>query len=151
MKAYDRASALFWLFLSVAVFIESLRMGIGSLHNPGMGFMAFGASGFLGIFSLILLVQTFLRQEEGEAKPLFAGTLWKRVSLALIALLVYAIVVPTAGYLISTFLLMSFLYWVVRGQKWWWVLVSSVLTTLISYYIFSKWLNCQFPDGFFGL
>ena len=42
MKTYDRRTGLFWLALSISVFIESLRLGIGTLHNPGKGFMAFG-------------------------------------------------------------------------------------------------------------
>jgi hypothetical protein len=30
------------------------------------------------------------------------------------------------------------------------VFVSSILTTILTYLVFSKWLNCQFPDGLFG-
>jgi putative tricarboxylic transport membrane protein len=151
VKTYDQGSSLFWLVFSICVLVESLRLKIGTLHDPGMGFMSFGASGLLGILSIILLIQTFFKKEETKIAPLFLGTLWGRVFLVIIALLIYSRLMPIAGYLISTFLLMSFLYWIVKGQKWWWVLVSSFLTTTISYYIFSKWLNCQFPEGFFGL
>jgi len=144
-------SSLFWLVFSVSVLIESLRLGIGKPRNPGTGFIAFGASGLLGILSLVLFLKTTLKKEEGPRESIFAGRVWKRVLFALIALVIYANAMPIAGYLISTFLLMSFLFWIVRGQKWWWVLASSFLTTLISYCVFSKWLNCQFPEGFFGL
>ena len=149
MKSNDRGTGLFWLALSIAVFTESLRLGVGTVRNPGMGFMALGASGLLGILSLLLFLQTFLRKEEAKTSSLFSGTLWKRVLLVLIALLIYSRLLPVAGYLISTFLLMSFLFWIVRGQKWWWVLISSFLTTLVTYVVFSKWLNCQFPENFF--
>ena len=151
MKTYDQGSSLFWLVFSICVLIESLRLGIGKLHDPGMGFMSFGASGLLGILSLIQGIQTSFKKGEAKIEPLFLGTLWGRVFLVIIALLVYSRLMPIAGYLISTFLLMSFLFWIVKGQKWWWVLVSSFLTTIISYYVFSKWLNCQFPEGFFAL
>jgi hypothetical protein len=70
--------------------------------------------------------------------------------LSLTALLIYAKLMPVAGYLLSTFLLMSFLFWIVRGKKWWWVLISSSLTTLITYYVFSVWLKGQFPEGLFS-
>jgi hypothetical protein len=113
--------------------------------------MAFGASGLLGIFSLMLFLKTFLKKGEEKTEPLFAGTLWGRVIIILIALLIYAKVMPLAGYLVSTFLLMTFLYWLARGQRWWWVLVSSFLTTTLTYFVFSKCLNLQFPIGFFGL
>ena len=116
-----------------------------------MGFIAFGASGLLGILSLILLFQRILKKEEFKMESLFPGKLWRRVLYVLIALLTYSQLMPWGGYLLSTFLLMSFLFWIVRGQRWWWVLVSSLLSTVITYYLFSKWLNCQFPEGFFGL
>lgn len=151
MKRYDQGSSLFWLIIAIFVFNESLHLGTGTFRNPGMGFMALGASGMLGILSLTLFIKTTLEKEEVKAEPLFSGKLWKRVPFALIALLTYVKLMPVLGYLISTFLLMSFLFWIVRGSKWWWVLILSSLTTIISYCIFSKWLNCQFPQGLFGL
>jgi hypothetical protein len=151
MKTYDRVSSLFWLFLSIFVCIESIRLGIGTLRHPDMGFMAFGVSVLLGILSLTLFLQTILKKEEAETKPFFAGKLWRRVFLVLIAILIYSKLMPVVGYLISTFLLMSFLFWLVKGQRWWWVLILSSLTSLITYYVFSVWLKCQFPEGLFGL
>jgi hypothetical protein len=42
MKVYDQGSSLFWLLSSVFVFIESNRLGIGTLQNPETGFISFG-------------------------------------------------------------------------------------------------------------
>jgi hypothetical protein len=151
MKNLDRGTSLFWLVLSILVCIESVRLGIGTLRNPGMGLMAFGASALLGILSITLFLQTFLKTEEAKTESLFAGKLWTRVLLVLIALMIYAKILPLAGYLVGTFLLMSFIFWMAQFKKWWWVLVSSFLTTVITYYVFSVWLNCQFPQGLFGL
>ena len=150
MKTYDRWSSLFCLAFSLIVLIESLRLGTGTLQDPGMGFMAFGSSGLLGILSLVLFLQTVFKSEKSKTEPLFSGYLWKRVLFVLIALLIYAKLMPVVGYLIGTFLLMSLLFWIVKAQKWWWVLVSSFLTTLATYYVFSIWLNCQFPEGLLG-
>jgi hypothetical protein len=151
MKTYDQISSLFWLLLSISVCIESIRLGIGTPRHPDMGFMAFGASVLLGILSLTLFLQAILKKEEAKTELLFAGKLWKRVFFALIAILVYAKLMPIAGYLISTFLLMSFLFWIAQEKKWWRVLVLSFLTTLITYYVFSVWLKCQFPEGILGV
>lgn len=151
MKAYDQGSSLFWLLLSIAVFTESLRLGIGTLHNPGMGFMAFGASGLLGILSLFQFLRASLEKKKTKDDPLFAGTLWKRVLFVLIALAIYSRLMTVTGYLISTFFLMILLFWILERKKWWLVLILSFLTTFITYYVFSVWLNCQFPSGLFGL
>jgi hypothetical protein len=151
VKTYDRASSLFWLCYSIFILVESLRLGIGRLHAPGMGFMAFGSSGLLAILSLVLLVQSSSKKGEPQIQPIFTGTLWTRALFVLIALLIYSKLLPVAGYLISTFLLMSFLFWIVERQKVWRVLILSLLTTLGTYYVFSKWLNCQFPEGLLRL
>lgn len=151
MKTYDQISSLFWLTLSIFVCIESIRLGIGTLRHPDMGFMAFGVSVLLGILSLTLFFQAIFKKEEAKIESFFSGKLWRRVFFILIAILIYSNVMPVLGYLISTFLLMSFLFWIVKGQRWWGVLLLSFLTTLITYYVFSVWLMCQFPEGLFGL
>jgi len=150
MKTLDQTSSLFWLLVSIAVFIESLRLGIGTLQNPGMGFLTFSASGILGILSLLLFLQASLRRKEMKAVPFFAGPLWKRVLLVVMALIVYSKFMPVLGYLISTFLLMITLFWILERRKIRFVFVSSILATLVTYLVFSKWLNCQFPHGLFG-
>lgn len=150
MKHHEIGSSLFLLFISIFAGIGSLRLGIGTLHNPGTGFMAFGASLFLGFFGLALILRAIFDKDAPETETAFSGTLWKRVIIVLIALLIYAKVLDLAGYLISTFFLMSFLFWIVRGQKWWWILFSSFLSTLLTYYIFSKLFGGQFPEGLLG-
>ena len=151
MKACDSASSLFWLLLSLVVCVESFRLGVGTLGNPGMGFIGMGAGGLLGILSLALFVQSILKKEGIQTPRIFHGLRWKRVILILIVLLVYAKVMPVLGYLSSTFVLMTFLFWITKeGQKWWWSLVSALLMTVITYLMFSVWLNCQFPQGPFG-
>jgi hypothetical protein len=150
MKTLDRTSSLFWLLVSILVFAESLRIGTGTVQNPGMGFMTFGASGILGILSLVLFLQACFRKEDGRHKPLFAGTQWQRVLFVLLALTVYARVMPALGYLISTFLLMSLLFWLLERGRMGFVLLYALLATLFTHLVFSKWLNCQFPHGLFG-
>ncbi len=187
---YDLRSGLFWLALSIAVITGSLRMGIGTVQNPGMGFMSFWAGGLLAILSLGLLLGTILKkrrdridfyeqargslssehgEREGEApsallmegatrapvnETAHAGAWRKKVLFVLSALVAYAVIMPSAGYLIGTFLLMTFLYWFAdpTGMKWFlWCLVLSLLTTAVSYYVFSVLLNCQFPPGILGI
>jgi len=149
MKLYDRWSSLFLLALSISVCIESLNIGVGRFRNPGSGFIAFGTSVLLGILSLVLFLRSTFGKEETKI-PLLKGGVWKRGILILIALPVYAYLMPTLGYLVATFFLMFFLFWIAGGLRWWWVLASSLFTTLASHLVFSVWLSCQFPRGFLG-
>jgi len=151
VKAFDQISSLFWLVVSTAVFIESIRLGVGKIQNPGVGFMTLGASGILGILSLLLFIKAIFSKEEKKTEPLLSKGPWQSVLFVLFILCVYSVVMPTLGYLLSTFILMTSLFWVLERKKIWLVFTASFLSTLISYFVFSKWLNCQFPDGLFGL
>jgi putative tricarboxylic transport membrane protein len=151
VKLYDQASSLFWLLASISVITESLRLGVGTLHNPGMGFMTFGASGLLAILSLGVFIRASLQRETVKREPLFSGGTWRQVLCVLLALSVYSSAMPVLGYLISTFVLMTVLFWLLEKKKPGLVFASALLSTLITYFVFSKWLNCQFPDGLFGL
>ena len=151
MKTHDVASSLFWLSFSIVICADSIRMGIGTFRNPGMGFMGFWSAALLGILSLALLVQALLKKEETKASPIFKGLLWKKVVIIFVALLLYSKLMPILGYLVSTFALMSFLFWVVReGQKWWWSPIYASGITLATFLVFSVWLNGQYPQGLFS-
>jgi putative tricarboxylic transport membrane protein len=154
MRTLDLRSSFFWLLLSIAVITESLRMGIGTVQNPGMGFMSFWAGGLLAIFSLVLFLSAILKKRKSRNEAAAPGAWHKKVLFVLSALVVYAVVMPIAGYLISTFLLMTLLYWFAdpTGMRWFfWCLILAFLTTAASYYVFSVLLNCQFPPGMLGI
>jgi hypothetical protein len=117
MRIYDQVGSLFWLLIAVYVCIESLRLGLGTARSPGMGFMTFGGSVLLGIFSLIVFFQGFSKKEEPKAEAPPAGRLWIRVLIVAIALLIYSSLMSVLGYLINTFLLMIFLFGIIRKMK----------------------------------
>jgi putative tricarboxylic transport membrane protein len=151
MRTYDRAGAIFWFFFSTAVLVQSIRMGVGTLGNPGMGFMACGASGIMALLSLILLVQSFMRGKgtEEPARP-FTGLLLGRVVGFVMAVFLYVLVLPYLGYLVTTFLLMACLLLIVGRHKWWLLISFPGLSSLVSYYVFAKLFHCPFPAGIFS-
>ena len=154
MKTLDLTSSLFWLFFSSLAFVGSLRMGIGTVQSPGMGFMPAAASALLGTLSAILLVATIMRKLQEMPAGTTAAILGKGSLTVLISVLIYSIIMPKLGYLISTFLLMTFLYWYMDRNGVKGLLrsaVLSLLTTIISYYLFTVLLNCPFPAGILKL
>lgn len=147
MHADNRGSSLLFLVFSIFICAESLSLGIGKPSSPGPGFMAFGGSILLGILSLTQFLLGVFGGGETEKQSPFAGTSWQKVALVLLALLIYAKLLRIGGYLITTFLLMSFLLGIIERQKAWVILLLSFLATIGSYYFFSVLLNCQFPSG----
>jgi putative tricarboxylic transport membrane protein len=146
----DKAASIFWLCISAVVSVASFRLGLGKLSTPGSGFMPFGASVLLGILSIVCFLQAQGRTEPAEARPLFRGMLWPRVILVFIALFAYARLIPFGGYRVTTFFLLAFLFGIAGQKKAWKVALYSLITTALSYYVFSKWLNLQFPVGPLG-
>ena len=146
----DKATSVFWLCISVIVSVASFRLGLGKLSTPGSGLMPFGAAVLLGILSIVCFLQGLGRDKSTDDQPLFRGMLWPRVILVFIALFAYAQLVPFGGFRATTFLLMVFLFRIAGQKKIWKVALYSLITTALSYYVFSKWLNLQFPAGPLG-
>ena len=150
MRAHDIGSSLFWLVFSVLVCMSSIWLGIGSLHQPSAGLWSFGASALLGILSLGLFIQTFLKPKATRTESTQAPNLPSKVILVLVSMALYAKFMQTIGYLLASFLLTGFLFWLAGVRKWWSILLFAFLSAFVSYLVFSVWLNCQFPRGLFG-
>jgi hypothetical protein len=150
MKTDDRRSSLFWLCFAMFFFAGSLKLGVGTTSAPGMGFVSFGTSVLLGVLSIVLFLKTCLKNKAAEIAANLTAIAWRRVLLILISLSLYVALLPLGGYLVTTFFFMAFLFWVIRRPKLYWGLTLSCVTTFVTYYVFVKWLNCQFPTGLFG-
>lgn len=132
--------------------IMSYLIGLGDPHQPGAGLIPFGIGALLGLMSIGLVFRTLSQSEKvRQGKVTFQGIVWKRVILVICALLGYGLAFNSLGFSLSTFFLMILLLRVVSSQKWWFVLVFSILTVAGTYLIFVVWLGCQFPKGFFRI
>jgi hypothetical protein len=146
----DRASSLFWLFVAAVVSVAAFRLGLGTISAPGAGFLAFSAAGLLGLLSIVSFLQAAGKKGAPEVEHFFRGTHWPKVVFVFAALLAYAQLMPWAGYNTATFLLMVFLFRIMERQKIWKVVTYALTTTVITYYVFSRGLNLQFPSGPLG-
>jgi len=73
--------------------------------------------------------------------------LWKRIGLAIGALVAFGLLFETLGYILSTFLFIAFLLRAVERQKWWLVVVVAFCTSLVIYLLFGLLLNTPLPAG----
>jgi len=151
MKMHHRVGSIFWLIIGVYTVISAYRLGIGIFRRPGPGFIFFLASLLLIILSIIDLFIGKPKANRGEEfEPIWLGVRWQKVILVLSGLIAYAYLFDKLGFLLSTFLLMIFLFKAVEPTKWWTSILSSLITILISYCIFNLWLKVPFPTGFLG-
>lgn len=145
-------SAIVLLALAVAIMLGASELSFGSLRRPEAGFLPFILSILLTVFSLILLGQS-IRQRKREEVPLVSDMRfgsWRKIGLAMSALLLFSFLVERLGYIISAFLLVAFLLSAVERQKWWLVIGIAILSSIGSYVLFVTCLGTMLPEGVLG-
>ena len=103
MGKADRISGIFWLCFSILIIILSYRLGLGTLHQPGPGFLFFWVNIALGIMSLVVLVRAWVgKKTEGAQPAIFRGRSYLRLFFVLLSLFLYVIFMETVGFIPST-------------------------------------------------
>ncbi len=143
------SSALVLLVFAILVFLEATHYRIGRLANPEPGFFPIILSSILGLLSLVLLIRTSIRKktEKGQVKNPWVGLKWSKTICSLSFLILYVSFFNTAGFLLSTFLLMEFLFIFGKPEKWMIGTLGAFLSSGISYLIFKILLGVQLPSG----
>ena len=149
MERYDRLISFIWMVLGLAQCVESFNLGLGSVSEPGTGFMPFvmGLVMILLAVSLLLEANFTLKRSRLHKVSLWSEVHWKRVVYITMLLLAYSFLLPKLGYIIATFLVMVFLLKSGEPVKWPAAILVGALTSGLSYLIFGFWLNVSFPRG----
>jgi putative tricarboxylic transport membrane protein len=151
MGKSDRISGSFWLLFSLFISYESYKLGLGTVNQPGPGFLFFWTGIVVAILAITVIVKSLKKfsQEEVTDKA-FGRSNVKKVVLVLAALFLYAFLMEWLGFFISTLLLFVFLLGVIEKKKWWFAVGVSVIVTILSYLLFETGLQSQLPKGILG-
>jgi hypothetical protein len=151
MDQRNMISSMVFFLLAAIVLITSVGLGIGSLHNPQAGFMPFWTGLLILIFSLILFGITYVNKAISVRwADLWRNVHWQKNIMAVIALAIYGLALPSLGYLIATSILMMILF-CLGGMKVWTSAFSSLLSVFLSYGLFQFILKTPLPRGILGL
>jgi len=152
MEHKDRMGSLVGLVLSILIGIESLRLpgGIGTWNDPGPGFFPFGAAIIMGGLCLGLYAKASRTRPAGPKGSWYIKERWKKLALILVILLGFALFLEKLGFILSTFLLLFFLFRFVEAYRWAVAIGGSLVVSLVSYGVFDKWLKMQLPKGPWG-
>ncbi len=122
-----------WLSLSVFLGINSILLDLGTLTSPGPGLMPFVLALFLFLLSLVMLVNATLLQKEKTEQRFDLGI---RAFYASSLIVGYVFIFKKVGFLISTFLLMTFLFRSMGTKRWILALGEASLAAFLSYLFF---------------
>ena len=141
------SSVLFVLFGAFLIF-ESRKYSMGTIDNPGPGFLPLLLGIAIGLMSMALLIRVWNKMETKEKSiswPERGGLI--KISLIFVVIVLFTALLEITGYLINIFVLFLILLRPVGRQKWVWTLSISIGATLASYLLFDRWLMLPLPRG----
>ena len=151
MRSPDQSSSLFWFVIGIGVVLGSVKYGFGTFHEPGPGFITFFAGTILAFLSIALFFSSIRdRESRGGLGELWVDLEISKVFYVILLLVVYTLVLRPVGFLVSTFLLLAFLFRVKAAYRLRTILFMSFLVTAGSYIVFELWLKAQLPKGILG-
>ncbi len=148
----QRLGSLFWLAMGLISIYGSLLLGLGTMREPGSGFLSFLAGGFICFMAVVVLVQSFIQGEEVRAKlsSLWEGVNWRRPLIISFLILGFILVLEKLGFILSSFLLLFILFKWVENFSWAKAILIPVLTLGCTYLLFDFFLKATLPKGFLG-
>ena len=148
MRKAVQISVIFWFVFSVFIGIDSYRLGLGNLHQPGAGFIFFWTAVVMGFLSVGVFARAWVsRKTAGPEAPLFGKENVLKIILVLLSLFLYAFFMESLGFIPITLLLFIFLLGVIEQKKWGLTIFVSIVVTGVSYLLFEVWLKSQLPRG----
>jgi putative tricarboxylic transport membrane protein len=145
-KNGDVWSSLFLMVLAGFVIREALELEIGTPTNPGSGFMIFGVAVALGLLALYQCAKAFAALT-GASESATERIRWGRILATISAIVFYILALRSVGYLVCTFLLLSFLFQVLERGHWATRTIGAATTSFATYFIFAKMLQLNLPRG----
>jgi len=143
----DQFSGLLLFLLALFVWWENRTYPVGTLTEPGPGYLPLGLAIFMGAVGLLVAVGG------GKSPRLFASR-WPELIRAIVVLTACgfgALALERLGYRLTVFALLVFFLGVVERKKWWVVAAVAIGFSVISYLVFATWLRVPLPTGPWGV
>lgn len=145
----DRIVSAVFLIFSCSIMVESVRLRLDDIRDPGPGFVPF----FLGLTLAILSIIALIFPDTQKKMAAFWNDWQKGRDIIFIfaGLVVYLLLVRLLGFYIDTFLLMTFLLKTFGEKGYKRALLVALLTVGATYLLFHKLLFIPFPQGILGI
>jgi putative tricarboxylic transport membrane protein len=151
MKKADLITGVFLLVLAGYVIYEAWLMPPSGTFGPGSGFFPFWLGIILAVFSLILFVGAVVRPKDpNDISPFPARQSLFAVTKVIGGLIIFTVLMETLGFMVNTFIFVTFLMKIVQRERWWVTLLIAAATTACLYIVFQVLLGISLPRNMFG-
>ena len=148
----ERVGSLVWLAFGLLSIYGSFGLGLGTLREPGSGFLALLAGGFISLMALVVFLQSLLsgRGLMMKVSSLWEGVNWHRPLTIGLILVAYILALERIGFLITSLLTLLVMFKVVEKLPWWKAILISVTISAAAFTLFNHVLKATLPRGVFG-
>jgi putative tricarboxylic transport membrane protein len=143
-------SGIFALGLSAFVIWSGYDLGLGSVNDPGSGYIMFYA-GFLMLLFAVIILYGAVRDGGPTLFSLWRNVLWTKPLLVIALLVAFGLLFETLGFLISAPLLLLALLRVIDPVPWRTAIPIAIIVPVVCWYMLVKQLLIQLPSGVFGI
>lgn len=143
-------SGLFGLAVSIFVVWAGVAHQLGTINDPGSGYVLFYAGLLMTAFSLVILISA-VRNGGPTFVSLWRDVRWTKPLIAIVLLVAFTAAFETLGFLASTIALLMALLRLIDPVPWWRAVPIAILSPLICWYVLQKLLLISLPSGIFGL
>ena len=146
MRIGEVLFAALWLGIALVITWSGRELGLGSLRDPGPGFLIFWVGLVMTLLSAVTLV-TVTRAPAGTEPHVWTGTRWWLVPYAIVLLVLYAWVLPLLGFMATTALFLFILFMTIDRSGWLTPPIAAIAVTAVAYIVFHRGLGTQLPAG----
>lgn len=147
MRTADLVSASLWLAIAFGITASGWDLGLGTMVEPGSGFMIFWIGILMTVLSLAVLAAAFSQPSGRGLGALWSGVAWRKIPYVALLLLLYALLLPTLGFPLVTVLLLIILFKTIEPQSWTVAVIGAIVSAAVAYLVFDRWLGTQLPVG----
>jgi putative tricarboxylic transport membrane protein len=141
---------LIGLALGIFVIRSGIKLKLGSINDPGSGYVLFYTGILMCLFALTIVFASVT-----EGGPSFAsrweGARWTRPVIVIACLIAFSLALEPLGFLLSAIPLMLLLLRAVDPVRWTLAVPIAVLTPLGAWWVLKHVLLIQLPSGIFEI
>ncbi len=137
-----------YCFLAFSFFIceESWRLGLGKLHQPGAGFLPFLSAMVIIAIAVVQLAMARFKSMASSEPFMKKERVFKFLGVVAICF-GYGLLLDYIGFVLCTGIFVLISLKAIEPKSWRKAIVLSALTALITWLLFSHWLQVQTPQG----
>lgn len=129
--------------LGIAILWQGRTLAFGSLRNPGSGMFP----ALIGVLMLVLSGMLVAVPPKTDSRSPFSGKVLVRVGSVFAALVLYAFLLETLGFLLVSLVLTVFLFAVFDSNKYRFAVLKAFVLTGLAYVLFEILLKSNLPRG----